>query len=338
MAKFEDAESQYVPLNNLDSFDDRVPPTTFEQLLDPLPVETTAEEVFTELSASEQRRYGFESFYDGLEPLQRQANLINYESLIKDPNLSSHDLVLGALRYAIAYVRRELKRPLSSTQMVDRVQNAALYLASVASGYDPSRGASFIGYVQKHMHWRVERLEESVEGRRKDNQIHQGDLIRVANANRAYYRIKNLRTSLEFKFGRSLELEEVALFGNFTNDEIEEYRELSVVHEPWSYEADLAEQPERLSYDNVAEFYRELPHDGLEKALAFLTPREQEVITARYGLDGETPMTLREIANTYEITHQAVQQTEQRALKKLRAAPNIIDLLLGVDEQPIKTA
>jgi RNA polymerase primary sigma factor len=58
---------------------------------------------------------------------------------------------------------------------------------------------------------------------------------------------------------------------------------------------------------------------GIRAALAGLSPREREVVRARYGLDGEE-RSLREIGGTLGLSAERVRQLEQRALGKLAAA------------------
>ena len=49
-----------------------------------------------------------------------------------------------------------------------------------------------------------------------------------------------------------------------------------------------------------------------------LTLREAKVITLRYGLDGQTPRTQREIAAVCGISRSYVSRLEKKALEKLR--------------------
>jgi RNA polymerase primary sigma factor len=56
-------------------------------------------------------------------------------------------------------------------------------------------------------------------------------------------------------------------------------------------------------------------HEALEKAL---DAREQFVVRARYGLDGNEALTLREIADRLGMTHERVRQIEVSALVKVR--------------------
>ncbi len=51
-----------------------------------------------------------------------------------------------------------------------------------------------------------------------------------------------------------------------------------------------------------------------------LTERERSIIVRRYGLDGRSPMTQREIAAENGISRSYVSRIEKKALEKLRAA------------------
>jgi len=52
--------------------------------------------------------------------------------------------------------------------------------------------------------------------------------------------------------------------------------------------------------------------------LSFLKPREMEIISKRYGLDGERPKTLKEIGQMYNISRERVRQIEDVCLRKLK--------------------
>ena len=50
-----------------------------------------------------------------------------------------------------------------------------------------------------------------------------------------------------------------------------------------------------------------------------LTPQERQVITMRFGLDGEKPKRQREVAKVCGISRSYISRIEKRALEKLRA-------------------
>lgn len=57
--------------------------------------------------------------------------------------------------------------------------------------------------------------------------------------------------------------------------------------------------------------------ESVKKTLDILNERERDVIVRRYGLDGESPMTLEDIGKIYGITRERVRQIESKAMRKL---------------------
>jgi RNA polymerase primary sigma factor len=62
---------------------------------------------------------------------------------------------------------------------------------------------------------------------------------------------------------------------------------------------------------------QQLVIEDLPELLVCLDEREEKIVRARYGLDGE-PQTLREIGLTFGISDERVRQLESRAIEKLR--------------------
>ena len=74
-----------------------------------------------------------------------------------------------------------------------------------------------------------------------------------------------------------------------------------------------------------------------------LTEREQRILTLRYGLDGRTPYTFREIGKELGITRERIRQIEEKGIRKLRhpfrkeylsvdaEIPDVLELLTGQD-------
>ncbi len=54
------------------------------------------------------------------------------------------------------------------------------------------------------------------------------------------------------------------------------------------------------------------------RALAELTPREQDILRARFGFGDEEPRTLEEIGGRFHLTRERIRQIEQKALARLR--------------------
>ena len=62
-----------------------------------------------------------------------------------------------------------------------------------------------------------------------------------------------------------------------------------------------------------------LTHE-IRDALNVLTPREEEIIRLRFGIDQESTYTLDEIGRRFDLTRERIRQIEKRALEKLAAS------------------
>jgi len=65
-----------------------------------------------------------------------------------------------------------------------------------------------------------------------------------------------------------------------------------------------------------------LMHESLrveiERALETLTPREGDVVRLYFGLGDESPMTLEEIGETFDLTRERVRQIKEKAIRRLK--------------------
>ena len=59
-----------------------------------------------------------------------------------------------------------------------------------------------------------------------------------------------------------------------------------------------------------------------------LKEREKEILVLRYGLNGNNPMKLIEVAQEYDLTHERIRQIESNAINKIRNGKKIDDFLI----------
>ncbi len=80
----------------------------------------------------------------------------------------------------------------------------------------------------------------------------------------------------------------------------------------------IADERAPSPYELAAEI---LSNEALRKALGSLSDRERCVIELRYGLDGQHPHTLTEVASRFGITRERIRQIENQSIKKLQNLP-----------------
>jgi RNA polymerase primary sigma factor len=79
-----------------------------------------------------------------------------------------------------------------------------------------------------------------------------------------------------------------------------------------------------LIYDTAGESPEEAAvsqslNDHIRDLLETLTPKEAEILSLRFGLNGEKSLSLREIGRQYRLSRERVRQIEKKAITKLRA-------------------
>ena len=63
---------------------------------------------------------------------------------------------------------------------------------------------------------------------------------------------------------------------------------------------------------------RTLLKERLKEILIDLTPREQKILSMRFGLEDGITHTLEEVGNEFSVTRERIRQIEAKALRKLR--------------------
>ena len=118
---------------------------------------------------------------------------------------------------------------------------------------------------------------------------------------------------------------EIAAALDMEPDKVRELLQLS--QEPISLETPVGEEEDAHLEDfiqdedagvPVDEAGRQLLRRELLHVLKSLTPREERVITLRFGLEDGRARTLEELGKEFNVTRERVRQIEAKALRKLR--------------------
>jgi RNA polymerase primary sigma factor len=136
-------------------------------------------------------------------------------------------------------------------------------------------------------------------------------------------KINRAERSLWTQLGRQPTLEEVADEASLTEQQVLEVR--AAARASTSLDAPIGDEEDAVLGDFVAGD-EPLPEDAvdvelrrqvLRQALLSLPDRERQVVTMRYGLDGDEPRTLEEIGRQLGLTRERVRQIELDSLRRL---------------------
>jgi RNA polymerase primary sigma factor len=115
--------------------------------------------------------------------------------------------------------------------------------------------------------------------------------------------------------------EDIKNFKKIRSVEEEDY--VPLVHQVYSLDKCLSHDSENTFMDilvneNADEVIDDRIDDSLVNSLAYLNPRERDVISFIFGLRNKTPMSIPEIAEYYGVSRPTIDNIHKRALRKLK--------------------
>lgn len=243
-------------------------------------------------------------------PLEKEL-FIKY----KNGDMKARELLINSnLRLVASIARKYLGRGIS---YMDLIQAGNLGLIDAVENFDVDRGFRFTTFATARI---IRPILQEIEKHGRNIKL----------PNKTYTDIQKLTKitrELTIDLKREPTLEELAQKMDKSVTEIAELKLIkddtvslnkSVTEEDDAVLLDFIKSDENVEEQVVISSVATDLMDFINSGV--LEPREREVITYRYGLNGKTPLQLEEIGKILNISRQRVCVIEQKALKKLRIA------------------
>jgi RNA polymerase primary sigma factor len=237
----------------------------------------------------------------------------------------ARDLMIRANLRLVVKIARDYEN--MGVPLLDLINEGNVGLMKGVDRFDPTKGAKLSTYAAW---WIKQAIKQALADQGKTIRLPSHVVEKVAHIRRADVHLRELlrRDPTEAELAEETDL---------TPKQVREYREAGKA--PVSLETPLGDgdDPDTASAI-VADERTEAPYERMVKesdtalmreAFALLKPREQDILSLRFGLENDSPMTLDQIGKRYGLTRERIRQIENEGLQRLRTGMARRDALTG---------
>ncbi len=221
-------------------------------------------------------------------------------------------LVKSNLRFVVSVAKQYQHQGLT---LSDLINEGNLGLIKAAQRFDETKGFKFISYA---VWWIRQSILQALAEQGRLVRLPQNKIGTYNKANKAMiaFEQENEREPSVEELAGILEMSETEISNIFTSNSRHTSLDAPV------HEAEDVSMGELLAGSNDTDdgVMQDSLREEIRRILKSLSPRESEIVSAYFGLDGNDGPSIEQIGEKYDLTKERIRQIKERAIKRLQKA------------------